>query len=450
MINLTITNQTGSRGTSRGVDAGIWLRFGMVPLLVCCLAESSPLGLRAACGLLALGSLTGLSDWWMLLRQGETPLRRARASLLAEQLLVSGPLVFLAVQPMRSARLALALLAAGWLVIWLRMRQGAALRVCASGRVQLLLQKLATGMGLMATAGMIAHRSASTALAAALVATLAAVLRYLLLGVGGAAAPRVGAIPITVVQLLLHAALAPLAVLMAFYLVLAHATSRVRLFGRESADAVHDARTPTLFCCLHGRFLPLMPHRRGRAIGVFAAENVTGALGTLAALLMGYAPFRLRLGDRHSSMRAAQGLTRWLAEGHDAALLADGPFGPYGEAKPLAISLARRARAAIVPAVWDARPRIVLGRRWDRALVPLPFGRSVIVYGEPLLISRSDSPGEAEAVRVRLTAALAEAGVLAARLLDGERAAEPSAVDAHPLLAIGHLAPDILGKDARR
>jgi len=209
--------------------------------------------------------------------------------------------------------------------------------------------------------------------------------------------------------------------LTASYLVLAHATSRVQVFGLQGAEAVHDAGTPRLFSCLHGRFLPLMPHRRGQGIGVFAAENVTGALGTLAALLMGYAPFRLRLGNRRSSMHAAERLTRWLAEGHDAALLADGPFGPYGEAKPLAISLARRAGAAIVPAVWDARPRIVLHRRWDRALFPLPFSRSVIVYGEPLVVSAAGGPAEAEAARVRLTAALAEAEALAARLLDGGR-----------------------------
>jgi lysophospholipid acyltransferase (LPLAT)-like uncharacterized protein len=447
-IQLRMTKQARWSDGSPRLGLAIWLRYVMIPALAYCLSQGSALGLRVACGLLALAAFLSVTDWWVEVRQVETPPWRARAGLLAEQLLVSGPLAYLMMQPTSRAPVALALLGAGWLVVWLRMRQGAALHLCASGRAQLLLQMIATAMGLMAAAGLIADRHASLALAAALVATLGAVLRYGLLGVGGAAAPRVGAIPITFAQILLHAAMAPLAVLTAAYLVLVHATSRVRVIGSEGVDAVHDIGAPRLFACLHGRFLPLTPHRRGRGIGVFAAQNVTGALGALVALLMGYAPFRLRLGDRRSSIQAAERLTQWLAAGHDAALLADGPFGPYGEAKPLAISVARRAGAVIVPVTWDARPRTVLARRWDRALLPLPFSRSVIVYGEPIVISSSATPAEVEAARVRLTAALAEGEALAARLLDRGRAADHR-LDASPPSGAGGLAVNVLTKGGR-
>ena len=45
-------------------------------------------------------------------------------------------------------------------------------------------------------------------------------------------------------------------------------------------------------------------------------------------------------------------------------------------------------------------------KTWDRFLVPLPFGRGLFVYGEPIRVSRDAGEREQEEARHRLEAAL--------------------------------------------
>lgn len=43
---------------------------------------------------------------------------------------------------------------------------------------------------------------------------------------------------------------------------------------------------------------------------------------------------------------------------------------------------------------------------WDRFLIPLPFGRGLFLYGEPIRVSREADETEQEEARLRLEAAL--------------------------------------------
>ena len=47
------------------------------------------------------------------------------------------------------------------------------------------------------------------------------------------------------------------------------------------------------------------------------------------------------------------------------------------------VSLARMAERPIQPVAFSARPAIRLSS-WDQSLIPLPFARVVVAYGEPI------------------------------------------------------------------
>jgi lysophospholipid acyltransferase (LPLAT)-like uncharacterized protein len=53
----------------------------------------------------------------------------------------------------------------------------------------------------------------------------------------------------------------------------------------------------------------------------------------------------------------------------------DGPFGPYRQAKPGALIVAREAGVPLQPWAVAIRPPWRLRNRWDRHVVPLPFCR---------------------------------------------------------------------------
>ncbi len=64
-----------------------------------------------------------------------------------------------------------------------------------------------------------------------------------------------------------------------------------------------------------------------------------------------------------------------------AARTVDGPRGPWREVKPGVLALARRLEVPLIPITFSCRHTWVLGS-WDRMVLPKPFSRVVVAYGE--------------------------------------------------------------------
>jgi 3-deoxy-D-manno-octulosonic-acid transferase len=92
--------------------------------------------------------------------------------------------------------------------------------------------------------------------------------------------------------------------------------------------------------------------------------------------------------------REAAALTRTMARlaqgGASLVISCDGPFGPYRVAKPGAVIVARESGLPIQPWAVRLRPMWRLKGRWDRMLVPLPFGRMRIYEGKPIALGERD------------------------------------------------------------
>ncbi len=91
----------------------------------------------------------------------------------------------------------------------------------------------------------------------------------------------------------------------------------------------------------------------------------------------------------------------------------DGPKGPARVVQPGVVQLARLTGAWVLPITSSAsRPRFLAS--WDRYLLPRPFSRGFVAYGEPFPIPR-DMPDDAALGRIAsaLDAATAEADAAA-------------------------------------
>lgn len=101
------------------------------------------------------------------------------------------------------------------------------------------------------------------------------------------------------------------------------------------------------------------------------------------------------LPDEGTATRAeAAALTREMgAVGRSGASLViscDGPFGPYRVARPGVAIVARESGLPIQPWAVSARPSLRLNRRWDRMMLPLPFGRLRVIEGAMVEIGQRD------------------------------------------------------------
>jgi hypothetical protein len=118
----------------------------------------------------------------------------------------------------------------------------------------------------------------------------------------------------------------------------------------------------------------------------FRGQVMDAMLGALGA---GSVPLPPE-GDRAGAARLTLDMARLGREGASVVISPDGPLGPYRQAKPGALIVAREAGLGIQPWAVIARPSIRLGRRWDRHVVPLPFCRLRVVEGMPITVAERE------------------------------------------------------------
>lgn len=112
-------------------------------------------------------------------------------------------------------------------------------------------------------------------------------------------------------------------------------------------------------------------------------------LSTFAATL-GATPYGVDMqGNPMAAGRKVLRIIEAMKGGKDSFLAPDGPDGPAFTPKAGASFLARKAEAAVIPVGGFTRAGYAL-RRWDNYLVPLPFARLHMVFGEPIFINRRD------------------------------------------------------------
>ena len=164
-------------------------------------------------------------------------------------------------------------------------------------------------------------------------------------------------------------------------LLLLHRWSlRVELLHAERFRDLSARGVPILFALWHGRmFLSIQAHRR-QGIATMASQSKDGEIIARWLERNGYVVARGSTSRGGGS--AFKELVRAMRSGRAAALTVDGPRGPARVVQPGIVELARLTGAWILPITFSSsRPRFL--RSWDRYLVPLPFSRNVVAYGEP-------------------------------------------------------------------
>ena len=119
----------------------------------------------------------------------------------------------------------------------------------------------------------------------------------------------------------------------------------------------------------------------------FSTQTFRGQVmnAMLAALGTGFVALPAE-GERSEAARLSLELARIGREGASPVVSPDGPFGPYRQAKPGALIVAREGGIPIQPWAVATRPAIRLNGRWDRHIVPLPFCRIRVFEGEPIRV----------------------------------------------------------------
>lgn len=182
------------------------------------------------------------------------------------------------------------------------------------------------------------------------------------------------------------------------------ATWRVTFVPGPGLD-LQRSGAPWVVALWHGRMLAAMPLRghRGRGITVLVSPSDDGGLADLALRRFDY---RVLRGSAHrGGARALRAMDQALADGAQLVLTPDGPRGPR-HAMNTGVAWLARARGAPILPVGIAVDRAWRLRSWDRFVIPKPFARLVVVYGEPTPVADDADDAAMEALGGRVRAAM--------------------------------------------
>jgi hypothetical protein len=206
--------------------------------------------------------------------------------------------------------------------------------------------------------------------------------------------------------------------LLGLYLKFALSTTRWRLEGEEHLNPFLPGGA-VILACWHER-LALMPalwllvrrrhpnrqvvalasrHRDGRllagVLGQFGLSLVHGSTQPVAA------SGRRRPRGGAAAMRA---LLSVLRDGAAIFITPDGPRGPRRVAAPGVAQLGAVAGAPVLPVAAQTRWHIRL-KTWDRMVVPLPFGRGILVFEPPVAVMPEQTADALKLIEAALTRA---------------------------------------------
>ena len=192
---------------------------------------------------------------------------------------------------------------------------------------------------------------------------------------------------------------------------LLRAAIRVERLHRDRYEGLKARGVPILFALWHGRmFLSILEHR-GQGIATMASQSKDGEIIARWLARNGYVV--ARGSTTRGGGQALRELVRHVRSGRYAALTVDGPKGPPRVVQPGIVQLAKLIGAWILPITSSSsRPRFLAS--WDRYLLPAPFSRGIVAYGEPFPISKEMPDADVtRRIAEALDAATAEADAAA-------------------------------------
>lgn len=159
---------------------------------------------------------------------------------------------------------------------------------------------------------------------------------------------------------------------------------RIHLVHREILDGIREAGDNFILAFWHGRQFLLFPSHRNSGFVVPASESRDGEIQ--AGILRRFGGEVVRGSSKRKGDRALMGLVDGLRKGKNIALAVDGPRGPIYEVKRGVVYLAGKLGKPIVPLTMGARRFWILEKIWDKFVLPVPFTKGVVLYGQPITV----------------------------------------------------------------
>ena len=172
-----------------------------------------------------------------------------------------------------------------------------------------------------------------------------------------------------------------------YYAGLVHYTARWEYDEAQHQEAISAARGPVIFAFWHEFYFSFLAYGyflQGDNLTCIALGGPKGRGFRVITGLFGVSMYLTKKGDKAVNRQAVAGVVDEMRRlGKNTFVAVDGPAGPARQVKFGVAKMATEANGTILPLQMQISGKLRL-LRWDSQIIPLPFCRIKIIYGEPI------------------------------------------------------------------
>ncbi len=163
-------------------------------------------------------------------------------------------------------------------------------------------------------------------------------------------------------------------------------TTRVYWFKTDEFLALDKQGKNYIYSIWHNQQLFLLYPYRGQKVCALISQSKDGEY--IARVLPYFKMLAVRGSSTRGGARALIKLMQATKEGYHPMLTPDGPRGPIYKVQHGILYLSQKTGLPIIP-VGTALSHKFKAGSWDKMRVPLPFGKTALVYGKALYITQN-------------------------------------------------------------
>ena len=177
-------------------------------------------------------------------------------------------------------------------------------------------------------------------------------------------------------------------------------TYRIKIVDGQKEKEILESKNRLVYASWHQRFFPGITFFSTRKpIAIIISKSLDGEMIAKAVDILGWYPIR---GSSSRGGKEALAKIKDLARSdYKIGQIVDGPRGPFGVIKPGLLRIAQAGQLPVVPTITSAQSKWVFNS-WDRFMVPKPFSKIIIRFGDPIQVPEDLTPDAFEAKRCEI------------------------------------------------
>ena len=191
----------------------------------------------------------------------------------------------------------------------------------------------------------------------------------------------------------------PFIIFVYYFIQIYSMTFRLRIVNEEKWQDLLKQGRPILLCAWHQQFFSAIRHFKTYSKlnpGLMISQSRDGDLISNVANRTGWST--PRGSSSRGGKKAMDAMIQHLTTHRFGAHILDGPRGPMGKIKAGVIKMAQDADALVVPFYVHAQTAWFFNS-WDRFMLPKPFSKVTLIFGDPINLTPDGTSTDFEARR---------------------------------------------------